>query len=367
MTFSHPSPAQQPELHQRLMESVSHALATTATPGAAVALVLDGQPVFASGVGFRDREQTTALDTDAQFYIYSVTKTLLATVILQLVEHEQIALDTPVQTYLPEVPLETPVTIRQLLNHTGGLPDYGGLPIYFESLRADPSHAWTSAEFLAHTLPQGSRFPPGQGWAYSNVGFMLLGQVIAAVLHTSLHTALDDRLFAPLGLRHTFLAQTLADVQLLAPGYSSFFTADDTLQDIRALYDPGWVSHRVVVSTAAELAGLIDAIFTGELLRPHSRAAMLTPVVVPHKHPLFRQPAYGLGLMIDPQASYGAMVGHGGGGPGYSAGVLHVPDAHGHTITSTALANRDQPDRGLHIAFKLIELLAETLAKQPAG
>lgn len=366
MTFNNPGPAQQPALHQRLMAAVSQALATTATPGAAVALVLDGRPVFVSGVGFRDREQTTALDADAQFYVYSVTKTLLATVILQLVEHEQIALDTPVQTYLPEMPLETPVTIRQLLNHTGGLPDYGGLPIYAASLRADPTHAWTAAEFLAHTLPQGFRFPPGQGWAYSNIGFLLLGQVIAAVLHTPLHTALHDRLFAPLGLRHTFLARTLADVRSLTPGYSSLFTADDTLQDIRALYDPGWVSHRVVVSTAGELARLTDAILTGDLLRPHSRAAMLTPVVVPHKHPLFRQPAYGLGLMIDPQSSYGVLAGHGGGGPGYSAGVLHVPNVHGHTITSVALANRDQPDLGLQIAFKLIELLAETFAKQPA-
>lgn len=363
MTSNDPGRAQHPELQQHLRATVAHALATTATPGAAVALVLDGQPVFVSGVGFRDREQTTALDADAQFYIYSVTKTLLATVILQLVEQEQIALDTPVQIYLPQVPLETPVTIRQLLNHTGGLPDYGRLPIYAQSLRADPTHAWTAAEFLTHTLAQGWAFPPGQGWAYSNIGFLLLGQVIAAVLQLPLHSVLHERLFAPLELRHTFMAQILADVQALTPGYSACFTPDETLQNVRPLYDPGWVSHRVVVSTAPELARLVDAIFTGELLRPHSRAAMLTPVVVPHKHPLFRQPAYGLGVMIDPQSRYGIMAGHAGGGPGYSAGALHVPDAHGHTITSVALANRDQPDLGLRIAFTLIELLAETLSR----
>ncbi|HEY0602259.1 MAG TPA: serine hydrolase domain-containing protein [Herpetosiphonaceae bacterium] len=363
MTFSNSSSTQGPELHEQLAQAVSQVLATSATPGAAVALVLDGRPVFASSVGFRDHEQTTALDTDAQFYIYSVTKTLLATVILQLVEQEQIALDTPIQTYLPQAPLETPVTIRQILNHTGGLPDYGGLPIYFEALRADPMHAWTSAEFLAHTLARGWAFPPEQGWAYSNIGYLLLGQVIEAVRQMPLHSVLHERLFAPLELRHTFMAQSLADAQSLTPGYSSFFTSDDTLQDIRALYDPGWVSHRVVVSTASELARLIDAIFSGELLRSQSRAAMLTPVLVPHTHPLFRQPAYGLGLMIDPQSSYGVMAGHGGGGPGYSAGVLHVSDAHGHTITSVALANRDQPDLGLRIAFTLIERLAETLSR----
>lgn len=361
MTFGDHDLAQRTELHDRLRAAVAQELATADTPGAAVALLLDGQPVLRSGVGFRDREQTTALDSEAQFYIYSVTKALTATVILQLAEQDQIALDAPVQTYLPQVALDTPVTIRQILNHTAGIPDYGGLPIYFESLRADPQHAWTSAEFLDRTLPQGLRFPPEQGWAYSNIGFLLLRQVIETVTHMPLGQAFHARLFPPLDLRQTFVPQSLADAQQLTPGYSSFFQPDGALADIRSLYDPGWVSHGVVISTAAELAQLIDAIFTGTLLSPQSRAAMLTPVMVPVQHPLFQQPAYGLGLMIDPQSAYGVIAGHGGGGPGYSAGALHVPDAQGHTITSVALANRDQPDLGLGIAFTLIALLADSL------
>lgn len=361
MAFRNHSPAQLTELHQRLMQAVSDDLATTATPGAAVALLLDGQPICISGIGFRDREQTTALDTHAQFYIYSVTKTLVATVMLQLVEQGQIALDTPVQSYLPQVPLETLVTIRQLLNHTAGLPDYGALPVYAEAVRADPTHPWTAAEFLAHSLAQGLVFPPGQGWAYSNIGFLLLRQVIEAVLHTSLSMVLHERLFAPLALRHTFMPQTLAEARQLTPAYSSFFKPDGTFEDVRLLYHPGWVSHGVVVSTAAELAQLIDALFTGTLLSPQSRAAMLAPVIVPQKHPLFQQPAYGLGVMIDPQSAYGSIAGHGGGGPGYSAGALHVPDIQGHAITSVALANCDQSDLGLRVAFTMTALLAETL------
>lgn len=363
MAFSDHGLARPTELRDRFVAAVAQELATTDTPGTAVALLLDGQPVLRSGVGFRDREQTTALDTDAQLYIYSITKTLIATAMLQLVEQAQIALDAPAQTYLPQIPLETPVTIRQLLNHTAGIPDYGGLPAYFDCLRADPTHAWTAAEFLDRTLPQGLRFPPKQGWAYSNIGFLLLRLVIEAVTQMPLRQVFHTRLFAPLDLRQTFVPQSLADAQPLTPGFSSFFQPDDTLQDIRSLYDPGWVSHGVVISTAAELAQLIDAIVTGTLLSPQSRAAMLTPVIVPVQHPLFQQPAYGLGLMIDPQSAYGILVGHGGGGPGYSAGVLHVPDAHGHTITSVALANRDQPDLGLRIAFTLIALLAETLGR----
>jgi D-alanyl-D-alanine carboxypeptidase len=121
------------------------------------------------------------------------------------------------------------------------------------------------------------------------------------------------------------------------------------------------VSHGVVISTAPELARLIDALFTGRLLGAERRAAMLEPVLVPHQHPLFQQPAYGLGVMIDPQSRYGVIVGHGGGGPGYSAGALHLPDVHGHRITSIALANRDQDDLGLSLAFQLAMVAADAL------
>lgn len=353
------SPAGSVELQQRLVETVRHELAATATPGVAVALLLDGQPVVTAGVGFRDPEQTAALDPDAQLYIYSVTKSLIATVILQLVEQGQLALDMPVQTYLAQLPLATPVTLRQLLNHTGGLPDYGGLPAYTEALQADPTHPWTADDFLGQTLPRGLTFAPGQGWDYSNIGFLLLRRVIEAVLHTSLREAFQKRLFAPLGLQQTCVAQTLADAPQLTPGYSSFFSADDSLQDVRTLYHPGWVSHGVVIASAPELARLVDALFTGRLIGPHSLAAMLEPVLVPHTHPFFEQPAYGLGVMLDARSRYGLIAGHAGGGPGYSAGALHL-HVHGQHITSVVLANCDQGILGLRIAWLLATTLADT-------
>ncbi len=349
------------ELQQRLTETVKEALAATSTPGAAIALLLDGRPALVSAVGFRDLEESTVLDKNARFYIYSVTKSLLATVILQLVEQGRVALDAPVQAYLTHVPLDAPVTVRQLLNHTGGVPDYYALPAYFEVLKADPAQPWTSEDFLAHTLPKGLTFAPGRGWGYSNIGFLLLRKVIERVMNRSLRTALHEQLFVPLDLQQTFVAQTLGDARRLTPGYSGFFSSDDALADVRSLYHPGWVSHGVVMSTAPELAQLIEALFTGRLILPQSLAVMLEPVPVPSEHPLFQQPAYGLGLMIDPESRYGVIAGHGGEGPGYSAAALHLPDVQGHRITSIALANRDQHDLGLRMAFGMAATLADTL------
>ena len=350
----------------RLANSVQQVLTKTATPGASVALLLDGQPFFVSAVGFCDLEETTSLDPSARFYLYSITKSLIAAAILQLGEQGRLVLDDPVQRYLPQGTLETLVTLRQLLNHTGGLPDYGALPAYVADLKSDPTHPWTDDHFLRMTLAQGLLFPPGAGWAYSNIGYLLLRRVVETVWQSSLRAALHSLLFAPLGLQQTYVAQTLEDAEALTPGYSSYLGSADSLSDIRPVYHPGWVAHGVVVAPAREAAYLIDALFNGRLLSPASLAAMLAWVDVRVDHPLFRRPAYGLGVMIDPASRFGLMVGHGGGGPGYSTGGLHLPNVHGRRITSIALVNRDQGDLGLEIAFTLATLLGDALAHHPA-
>jgi D-alanyl-D-alanine carboxypeptidase len=198
-----------------------------------------------------------------------------------------VALDTAVQTYLDELPLAPPVTIRQLLNHTGGIPDYGGLPAYFDALKANPRRPWSLEEFLAATLPQGLLFPPGQRWHYSNIGFLLLRQVIETVSAASLQAALQERIFDPLALRRCRVAESLADGQQLTPGYSAFFSGDGSWQDVRPLCHPGWVSHGVVIATAVEVAQILRALFSGGLISAQSRAALLTAVDVPVKHPFF--------------------------------------------------------------------------------
>lgn len=356
---AHNFASQSAELQQRLNEVVLQALHAADAPGAAVALVVDGQPILKAGIGFRDLQHKAVLDPDALVYTYSVTKPLLATAVLLLVDQGRLELDTPVQTYLHDLPLLAPVTVRQLLNHTGGLPDYGGMRAYFDALRADPRHPWTSDEFLQKTLSRGLKFTPTQGWSYSNIGYLILKRLIERETNTSMRVTLQELLFRPLSLQHTFVAQTLSDAQCLTPAYSTFFSPDGSLKDVTHLYHPGWVSHGVVVSTASELAGIFEALFTNQLLSPALLPSMLDFVHVPGQHPFFTQQTYGLGLMIDPQSRYGQIAGHGGGGPGYSTAALHFPNVAGHRVTSVALANREQHDLGMRIAFSLVDILAD--------
>ncbi|HET7037362.1 MAG TPA: serine hydrolase domain-containing protein [Thermomicrobiaceae bacterium] len=337
---------------------VEQELRAAGAPGAAVAVWRDGAPLWQAGVGTRDLEGRLPLAADAPFYIYSVTKPLLATQVLRLAGEGRVELDAPLGAYLPEIPLADGVSVRRLLNHTAGLPDYGRLPAYVAALRADPAHPWSDAEFLARTLPLPRPGAPGEAFAYSNLGYLLLRLLLERQSGQSLRRLLQEHVFAPLGLTRTFVAESLADAAGLTPGFGGALDPAGPLMDIAPRYHPGWVAHGLVVSTAPELARLGEALFTGRLLGREALAAMLAPLPVPVRHPLFVQPAYGLGLMLDPGSPHGLVAGHGGGGPGYSAGLLHVPNIDGRRVTAAALVNRDVDDLGLRLAWLLAQAAA---------
>ena len=347
-----------PSWHTRVSETVQEMLRRADAPGAGVALLVDGKPVFEASIGFRNVALTQALPEDARFYIYSITKTMVAVAILQLVEQGRLELDLPVQSYPGELPIAQPVTLRQLLNHTSGLPDYGALPAYEDAVRTNPQQPWSRTEFLEHTLRGDLLFMPGEGWHYSNIGYLLLLMVLEQSSGRELHEVLQQQIFMPLGLKATFVAQSLASAQNLSPGYSTFLSENNALQDVRERYHPSWVAHGLVVSTAGELARFLRALFDGQLVGTRLLEEMYQPEIVGVSHRLFHQTAYGLGLMLDPQSPYGLVAGHGGGGPGYSTAAFFLSDIKGRSVISVALVNRDVPDLGLEIAFTLADLLA---------
>jgi D-alanyl-D-alanine carboxypeptidase len=343
---------------ERLISHVSALLSECGAPGAAIAIIRDGRTALTAAVGYRDLARTQPLEGDARFYIYSVTKTLIATIVLRLAERGVLALDDDARTWLPRLPVASVVTIRDLLRHTAHLPDYGGMPEYARDLRADPGRPWSDGEFLSRTLGDSWSATNGSGWTYSNIGYLILKLVIERAAGGSLREVVDAEIARPLGLEQTFVAETLADARVLAPGYSRYLSPEDPLKDVSRIYHPGWVSHGVGVSTAAELARALDAIISGRLLTSAMVAEMMTPTLVPGSHPFFRQAAYGLGVMIDTESPHGYAAGHGGGGPGYSIGAFSFENAGGARATTVALVNCDEGDVGKRIAFALADGIA---------
>jgi D-alanyl-D-alanine carboxypeptidase len=240
-------------------------------------------------------EVEIAGDPAARYPIYSVTKTAVAAAVLLLVREGAVEL----------------ASVQRLLDHTSGVRDYGSLPEYHEAVRTRPGTAWDDDEFLARTAAAGPQFEPGEGWAYSNTGYLLLRRLLEE--HGGLAAFLPR-----LGLGDVSVAERLDDFEAAVPAPSALLL--DGVDDVRGVYDPHWVGHRTLVACAGDLLAFWRDL-PAEMLDPR----MFVPIGF--DAPGFVRPSYGLGVMADPEHPLGTVVGHGGGGPGYTAGVFTVPAA----------------------------------------
>lgn len=150
----------------------------------------------ATGVSSAFMQVTTA----DSYLIGSVTKTILAACILDLVDDGLISLDDSLYEWLPTMPyIDSSITIRQLMNHSSGIFDVLSHPDQQDSLNADFSRIWTPEELIEDFISP-PNFPPGNSWAYSNTNYFLLGMIIEAVTGNPFYTELRNRLYNPLGL-----------------------------------------------------------------------------------------------------------------------------------------------------------------------
>lgn len=254
-----------------------------------------------------ERRAVTLGRTEAIFPWWSFTKTVLAIAALRLAEERILKLDAPF--------LGRPYTLRQLLQHRAGVPNYGALAAYYAAVaRGEP--AWPRKRLLAAVASDALDFAPGTGWAYSNVGYLFIREVIEAATASGLDAALRRLVFAPLGLASPRVAtrpQDLADIHWPA---------------LRG-YDPGWVYHGLVVGTAGDAAAILAALMTPcRLLAPETLTEMLDPHQIGGA--IAGRPwtlhGYGLGLMIGTIKGAGRAIGHSGGGPHCVNAVYHFPD-----------------------------------------
>ena len=253
---------------------------------------------------------------------WSFTKTVQAAAALKLAEQGRLDLDVPLDG--------KPFTLRQLLAHRAGVRDYGGLADYHAAV-ARGEDAWPVATLLERARADELLFTPGQGWSYSNIGYLFARREIECAAGADLRTALDAILFVPLGI-HAFVATRRDDMQRLL------------WSDLHG-YDPNWVYHGLVVGTAIDAARFLDRLFTTAFLSDASRQAMFDSVPLPFGvtgRP-FGKPTPGTGLMIDPEGPLGPWFGHTGGGPGSSSAVYRFP---GLDPPRTVAAFADHEDDG---------------------
>lgn len=237
---------------------------------------------------------------------WSFSKTLVAVCALRLVERGDLGLDGLVGS--------SSYSLRQLLQHRSGLGDYGSLAEYHAAVgRGDPP--WSRDELFARVPLDRPLFLPEQGWAYSNVGYLLVRMEIERVYGGGLGVALDDLVLRPLGLATARLALTPEDMSGTA-----FIGGHG--------YHPGWVFHGCVIGPVAEAALALHRLLGGPLLDAASMAAMLDrhPIGGPLPGRPWQTTGYGLGLMMGAMqhadmAQPLEVLGHSAGGPGSSGAV----------------------------------------------
>ena len=260
----------------------------------------------------------------AVFPIYSITKTLTAICVLRLVETGALRLVDAVRQWLPDVSIPTTITLTHLLRHTSGLRDYGPLPAYHDAVRAHPDRPWTRQQFLDAVLPAGMLFAPGEGFSYSNVGYMLLIDVMERVTGQTFAEVVSAFLTQPLAIQNTSVLEDLDDLMRCVPGFGSEVTSDGRLVDGRGRYHPGWCAPRLIASTAEDVTSVFDTLIAGDVLEPDTLAQMLT------LSPLSDQPDEnhrgGMGVYADLLSRRGRNYHHGGGGPGYNVCATVYPD-----------------------------------------
>jgi D-alanyl-D-alanine carboxypeptidase len=298
------------------------------------------------------------LPEEPGFLAYSITKTFVAVLLLQLQGANRVALDTPLARWFPRIAAADRITLRQLLNHSGGLPDYGGLRSYHDAVRDSPRVPWSFERFAAETFEKGLCFEPGAGWAYSNPGYMLLRRIAEEISGVGFAALVSDRIAGPLGLRRTFVAETLAHLAVLAPAPSAALSRDGRARDAREFYHPGWVSHGVVASIPSEITGFFDALFAGRLLPEAALREMTTLVPVPAAPQYWRRPSYGLGLMADPASPWGRLWGHSGGGPGYRSSAYHAAQRNGRRLSVTAMCAVEDDSIADQLVFAVFGAIA---------
>jgi D-alanyl-D-alanine carboxypeptidase len=261
-------------------------------PGAVV-LAAEPRSTWEQSAGIADLSTGAPMTPDHRFRIGSVTKTFVAALVLQLVGEGALALDDEVGS------IAEGVTLRQLLNHTSGVPDhYADLDSLFEPYRKDrrysPNLTPRATLELVHARPR--LFPPGTGWSYSNGNYIILGLIVEETTGATLREELRRRIAEPLGLEATDLPDDVLPPDGLARGYlapdNPFLPGSGPgLVDVTGIQPFGWGGGEMV-STGRDVARFLQALLGGELLAPSLRSELLTTVASDWEE----SEGYGLGI-----------------------------------------------------------------------
>jgi D-alanyl-D-alanine carboxypeptidase len=305
-------------------------------PGAAglsVAVARGQELIYSRGHGIAELEFGIEVNGKTLFRIGSVTKQFTAAAIMKLAEQDALSIDDPLTQFLPEYPSNgVEITLRHLLTHTSGVPNYTALgPTWRDFIALELSHE----QLLAYWKDLPLDFPPGTRHSYSNSGYYLLGMVIEKVSGTSYSEFLAKNFFGPLGMARTRYGSNSDLIPNRAQGYlfeDEHFLNDDLI----GMSQPG--AAGALLSTASELVRWQQALVTGQVVSAESYEEMTLPFILDNGD----ESPYGLGLSLA-DALGRPCVSHGGGINGFNSILIYFPEEELHIAV---ISNSEQFNAG---------------------
>ncbi|MFF8773288.1 serine hydrolase domain-containing protein [Kitasatospora sp. NPDC015120] len=319
--------------------------------------------------GVADVTTGQAVSPEGHFRMASVTKTFVATVVLQLVGEGRVSLDDPVERWLPGVVSGNgndgrAITVRHLLQHTGGLhddyPDYTSAQD-FQQHRYD---SYTPEQTVARAMAHRPDFRPGERWQYGNTGYVLLGMIVERVTGRPWHTEVGERITGPLGLAHTF--RPGASPVLPQPHARTYqrFGPGEPLVDVTEQVGQGTNGEAGLVSTTADLNRFFSALLGGELLRPAQLREMKRTVKVGKEfRQLMPRARDGLGLFSRPLSCGGRYWGHEGGDAGWVTAAAVTADGRRAVTVSLSGVVADSGTDVLRVEQAVSKLVDDALCR----
>jgi CubicO group peptidase (beta-lactamase class C family) len=292
-------------------------------PGFSVAVVRDGRLVFARGYGWANLEQHVPATDSTVYQSGSLGKQFTAALVLQLADSGRLSLDDPIRRWLPEGPPRwDSVTVRHLLTHTSGIPDYTDSVV-------DLHREYTENDLVQVAAGLPPIFAPGARWSYSNTGYVLLGAIVRRATGRFYGDLLRERIFAPLGMR---TARIISEADLVPNRSDGYRLAGDSVKH------QDWVSPSLNTTadgslylTVRDLAAWAAALDQGRALPGADRARAWAPVRLNDggSYP------YGFGWMLAPVRGRPS-ISHTGAWQGFRTSIARFPEAR---LTVIVLAN----------------------------
>jgi CubicO group peptidase (beta-lactamase class C family) len=279
-----------------------------------------GKVVYKKSFGFSNDSAKERLNENSVFELASVSKQFTAMAIVILKEHGKLNYDDKMSEYIPELSNYNNITVRHLLNHTSGLPDY----MEIMDTVFDKSKIATNKDIISifAKLKPKILFEPNTKWEYSNTGYALLASIIEKASGMSYQDYLNKAIFQPLQMSNTSVYRRRyapKKIDNYAFGYvysdslKKYFLPDVLAETKMVIWLDGIVGDGTVNSTVIDLLKWDRALYTDKLISKESKSEVFTSSELNDK----TKTDYGFGWFIEDNGVYGNIVKHSGGWPGY--------------------------------------------------